>query len=96
MFLSTMLVHVHLHSETPPNEPYMATTTPFINHMNVYVLTEIMAKKAIPTEKPFCALTKQISVVFENVFSAQHCHTPGLSVCVFLPMYFIDLVFPLV
>ncbi len=33
--------------------------------------TEIMAKKAVPTEKPFSALTKQISAVFENAFSAQ-------------------------
>ncbi len=33
--------------------------------------TEIMAKKAVPTEKPFSALTQQISAVFENAFSAQ-------------------------
>ncbi len=36
-----------------------------------HILTEVMAKKAVPTEKPFWALTKQISVLFESTFSAQ-------------------------
>ncbi len=47
-----------------PNELYMVTTPPFINPMNVYVLTAIMTKKAVLTVKPICALTEQISAVF--------------------------------
>ncbi len=54
-----------------PNELYMVTTPPFINPMNVYVLTAIMTKNTVLTVKPICALTEQISAVFENTFSAQ-------------------------
>ncbi len=49
-----------------PNELYMVTTPPFIHPMNVYVLTAIMTKKAVLTVKPICALTEQISAVFET------------------------------
>ncbi len=62
-----MVIFIQKH----PNELYMVTTPPFINHMNVYVLTAIMTKKAVLTVKPICALTEQISAVFENTFSAQ-------------------------
>ncbi len=62
MCVSTMLVHVHgyLHSETPPNEPYMVTTIPFKNHV-IETLT--------PTYKPLCALAKQISTLRSALFA---------------------------